>query len=171
MGVKTNISIQLQEPEKHMPKLFGSLRERYEARPGGYTRLLRCEPLKNDAAPSAILSLVDGPKDMRFAITAKALVRQREEGLNMHELTALNIRKLTRFRKDGEDVLEQEVKRLEEEKKRVEKEQKAENQANGATWKWIRAPNSGPGKMRKRKIVGDGETTRFGTASQGQKSV
>src|SRR5690242_15955729 len=52
------------EPERegHMDKLFGELRERYANRPGGYTRVLRQEPIRDDAAPSAILSLVDGPR-------------------------------------------------------------------------------------------------------------
>ena len=54
-----------------MPKLFGELRERYAARPGGYTRVLRVEPQKEDQAPSAILEQVDGPRDMRFAMTAR----------------------------------------------------------------------------------------------------
>ena len=56
---------------------------------------------------------------MRFAMTAKALVKQREQGLRMHELTAVNVRKVTRFREGGEDALEQEVMRLEAEKRRV----------------------------------------------------
>lgn len=110
----------LQEPHKHLPKLFGELRERYEHRPGGYTRVLRIEPLQPDQAPSAILELVDGPKDMRFAMTAKALVKQREGGAAMNEITAVNVRKVTRFRESGEEDLEAEVHRLEKEKRRVE---------------------------------------------------
>jgi hypothetical protein len=46
-------------------------------------------------------------------MTARALVRQRKEDLSMNEITAANIRKVTRFRPDGEDLLEKEVKRLE----------------------------------------------------------
>ncbi len=37
-----------QEPEKYIPKLFGELRLRYANRPGGYTRVLRIEPSKED---------------------------------------------------------------------------------------------------------------------------
>lgn len=130
-----------QRPEEFLPKLFGPLRERYEHRPGGYTRVLRTEPLDRDKkhksdsreyntgqAESAILELVDGPRDMRFAITARALVKQREKegegersgegkgnggAMMMTEILAANIRKVTRFREDGEAQLEREVRRLE----------------------------------------------------------
>ena len=38
-----------------VPKLFGPIRDRYLTRPGGYTRVLRIEPMKEDQAESAIL--------------------------------------------------------------------------------------------------------------------
>ena len=77
--------------------------------------MLRVEPRKPDQAPSAILELVDGPRDMRFAMTAKTLARRRKEGKEMNEFTALNVAKVTRFRKDGESELEKEVRRAEQE--------------------------------------------------------
>jgi large subunit ribosomal protein L17 len=121
-----------QKPHDILPKLFGPLRERYADRPGGYTRVLRVESKEKyeyysvrrgdknavperkpaDQAPSAILELVDGPKDMRFALTARAIARQREEGLKEHELTALNKKKVTQFRKDGVEALEDAVAKL-----------------------------------------------------------
>jgi len=97
-----------------MPKLFGPLRERYLTRPGGYTRVLRIEPLKADQAPSAILELVDGPKDMRFALTARTIVRERGEGKEVAEMTAKNIDKVTRYRPDGQKELEEMVERISE---------------------------------------------------------
>ncbi|GLI73498.1 54S ribosomal protein L8, mitochondrial [Penicillium ochrochloron] len=120
------------KPHDILPKLFGPLRERYADRPGGYTRVLRVESKEKyeyysvrrgdknavperkpaDQAPSAILELVDGPKDMRFAMTARAIARQREEGLREHELTVLNKKKVTQFRKDGVDALEAAVQKL-----------------------------------------------------------
>ncbi|KAH8425743.1 mitochondrial 54S ribosomal protein bL17m [Aspergillus melleus] len=100
-------------PHEMLPKLFGSLRERYAERPGGYTRVLRVEPKKDDQAPSAILELVDGPKDMRFALTARTIARQRSQGLEtLNELTTMNVRKVTQFRKDGVEDLEREIGRL-----------------------------------------------------------
>ena len=139
------------EPEKHIEKLFGELRERYATRPGGYTRVLRMEPKKNDQADSAILELVDGPRDMRFSMTARALVRQREEDLPMHELTAQNMRKVTRFREDGESMLEQEVKRLEKEKRDVASREQEEFDRDGTQLEWVRSQNA-PGRVRKRKV-------------------
>lgn len=59
---------------------------------------------------------------MRFAMTAKTLVRERsnekggggvEGGGGVREITARNVQKVTRFRKNGLWDLEQEVKRLE----------------------------------------------------------
>lgn len=89
-----------------MPKLFGPLRERYLNRPGGYTRVLRLEPMKEDQAPSAILELVDGPKDMRFALTAKTIARVRDNGHDINDMTAANIRKVTQFRPNAEQDLD-----------------------------------------------------------------
>ncbi|KOC18652.1 mitochondrial 54S ribosomal protein [Aspergillus flavus AF70] len=114
-------------PHDLLPKLFGPLRERYAERPGGYTRVLRVEPKKDDQAPSAILELVDGPKDMRFAMTARTVARQRSQGLDtLNELTRLNVQKVTRFRKDGIDDLEREIKKLELDGRKEEKAQKAQ---------------------------------------------
>lgn len=95
-----------QEPHSLIPKLFGPLRERFLNRPGGYTRVLRIEPIKEDQAPSAILELVDGPKDMRFAMTARTVSRLRREGKPINDMTAGNIAKVTRFRPEGEKDLE-----------------------------------------------------------------
>ncbi|KZF25598.1 50S ribosomal protein L17 [Xylona heveae TC161] len=102
------------KPVELIPKLFGPLRERYANRDGGYTRVLRIEPLKDDQAPSAILELVDGPKDMRFAMTAKTLARVRADNKEVNEITATNIRKVTRFRKNGEEALEKMVRKFEQ---------------------------------------------------------
>ncbi|KAL4774822.1 ribosomal protein L17 [Aspergillus nidulans var. acristatus] len=100
-------------PHEILPKLFGPLRERYASRPGGYTRVLRVEPKKDDQAPSAILELVDGPKDMRFALTAKAVARRRSQGLEtLNELTLLNVRKVTQFRKNGVEELEKAISKV-----------------------------------------------------------
>lgn len=40
-------------------ELFDSLASRYEARPGGYTRILRLGPRVGDGAPMVMLELVD----------------------------------------------------------------------------------------------------------------
>lgn len=84
--------------------------------------MLRIEPRNrnHDQAPSAILELVDGPRDMRFAITAKTLMRERESETGVRELTVKNVRKVTQFREGGMEALEREVRRLEARRKREE---------------------------------------------------
>jgi large subunit ribosomal protein L17 len=42
-------------------KLFSDLGPRFNARPGGYTRILRMLPRPGDSAPMALMQLVDGP--------------------------------------------------------------------------------------------------------------
>ncbi|MGP1395294.1 MAG: 50S ribosomal protein L17 [Inquilinaceae bacterium] len=45
--------------EAMVAKLFGPLAERYKSRPGGYTRVLRAGMRYGDAAPMAIIELVE----------------------------------------------------------------------------------------------------------------
>lgn len=88
---------------------------------------MRVEPKKDDQASSAILELVDGPRDMRFAMTARAIARQRKMGNDsLNEITLRNVRKVTRFRKDGVAELEREVERLTLGKSRSSNEEGAE---------------------------------------------
>lgn len=42
-------------------KLFADLGPRFKTRPGGYTRILRMLPRPGDAAPMALMQLVEGP--------------------------------------------------------------------------------------------------------------
>lgn len=102
----------MQRPHEMLPKLFGPLRERYANRPGGYTRVLRIEPIKEDQAPSAILELVDGPRDMRFAMTARTIAKARGNGQDINDMTAANIAKVTRFRQNADTDLEEMVERF-----------------------------------------------------------
>ena len=44
-------------------KLFAELGPRYQARPGGYTRILKCGFRPGDSAPMAFIELVDRPAE------------------------------------------------------------------------------------------------------------
>ncbi|PWW72442.1 ribosomal protein L17 [Tuber magnatum] len=101
-------------PEVSIPRVMNVLVPRYKLREGGYTRLQRIEPLQTDQAESAILEFVDGPRDMRFALTAKAIAHSKKEGRGLADITLLNIKKVTRFRPNGEKELEAEVRKFEE---------------------------------------------------------
>jgi large subunit ribosomal protein L17 len=48
-------------------KLFDDLGSRFKARPGGYTRILHMLPRPGDAAPMALMQLVDGPAAVKEA--------------------------------------------------------------------------------------------------------
>jgi large subunit ribosomal protein L17 len=51
-------------------KLFTDLGPRFKERPGGYLRILKTGPRPGDAAPMAIVQLVDGPADELAESTA-----------------------------------------------------------------------------------------------------
>jgi large subunit ribosomal protein L17 len=51
-------------------KLFNELGPRYQARPGGYLRILKCGYRAGDAAPMAIVELVDRPEQAGDVVEA-----------------------------------------------------------------------------------------------------
>ncbi|KAM0303254.1 hypothetical protein HYE67_010860 [Fusarium culmorum] len=101
----------LYRPDIHLPKLLGELKSRYLTREGGYTRVVRTESKNTyDQGESAILELVDGPKDSRFMMTAKTVARDRMLGKDHTPVTRTNIKKVTQFR--GEEPFEEMVRRF-----------------------------------------------------------
>ena len=50
---------------------------------------------------------------MRFAMTAKTIANIREKGNEINDMTAANIQKVTRYRPDGENDLEEMVRKFE----------------------------------------------------------
>ncbi|GAM84258.1 hypothetical protein ANO11243_022520 [Dothideomycetidae sp. 11243] len=106
---KKELTNRNQEPSL-VPKLFSTIRTRYAARPGGYTRVLRIEPKREDQSASAILELVDSPVDTRFALAARAVAAERAGAVPSTPVTRGNVLKATRFRgpdanKEFEDMV------------------------------------------------------------------
>ncbi len=58
--------------KKVVAKLFSELRERYQDRPGGYTRIIPLGLRLGDGAPMSILELVDRPETLPKAKKKKA---------------------------------------------------------------------------------------------------
>lgn len=101
--------------------LFEKYAERYAQRPGGYTRIHKYGHREGDHAPHAILELVDGPRDLKFEMTARAVGKEtlarylhhgefrngdglkdaleKEEGRNwLRERTKWNLEKVLKYR-------------------------------------------------------------------------
>lgn len=53
-------------------KLFEDLGPRFKTRPGGYTRILRMDPRAGDAAPMALMQLLDQPEKAEAAPAEEA---------------------------------------------------------------------------------------------------
>ncbi|BFZ55084.1 54S ribosomal protein L8, mitochondrial [Savitreella phatthalungensis] len=105
---------ELQRERVLVHKVFTTLAQRYADRPGGYTRVLRLPARKGDKARQAVLSFCDGPKDVRFDVTAAAIAQSRISGKELTPLTLKNAAKVVRYRGDaGKEVLEAAVKREE----------------------------------------------------------
>jgi large subunit ribosomal protein L17 len=58
--------------KKVVAKLFAELKERYQDRPGGYTRIIPLGMRQGDGAPMSILELVDRPEKLPKAKKKKA---------------------------------------------------------------------------------------------------
>ncbi|WP_366556393.1 50S ribosomal protein L17 [Aquibaculum sediminis] len=60
-------------------KLFGELAERYQSRPGGYTRVLKAGFRHGDMAPMAVIELVDRNPDAKGQDSGPTADREQDE--------------------------------------------------------------------------------------------
>jgi hypothetical protein len=67
---------------------------------------------------------------MRFAMTARTIARQRGEGKDINEMTQRNVEKVTRYRPNGEEELEQMVEKLND----LEVGERDNSETNEARW-------------------------------------
>jgi large subunit ribosomal protein L17 len=61
-------------------RVFGDLAERYRARPGGYTRVLKLRRRVGDSAPLSLLELVEGGEAATAETAAKAPAGRKKAG-------------------------------------------------------------------------------------------
>lgn len=86
-------------------KILKDLSERFGDRQTGFTRIIKLEPrLGEDNAPMSVLELVDSEYEIKFWYTAKIAARLELQGLPLDAITEKNIKKLTQFRNNGDEV-------------------------------------------------------------------
>ncbi|SPO06710.1 related to mitochondrial ribosomal protein YmL8 [Cephalotrichum gorgonifer] len=103
----------LYTPHALLPRVFGELKNRYKDRAGGYTRVTRTEPASTyDQGEYAILEFVDGPRDSRYMMTAMAVARDLQRGVESTDITKMNVEKVTRYRgREDFDKLVEKIKK------------------------------------------------------------
>ncbi|OXB37540.1 ribosomal protein L17 [Cryptococcus neoformans] len=106
-------------PTSLLPKLFTTLATRYAARPGGYTRIHKFGRRPGDNAPHAILTLVDGPRDLKFEMIARTAGKESLDAMDsweqiessvdewegLSEKTKRDVAKVLRYRSEDDKKL------------------------------------------------------------------
>lgn len=114
-------------------KLFESLGPRFKARPGGYTRILRMDPRPGDAAPMALMQLLDQPEAVDVA--------DDEDDASEKKAAAKEpARKTSHKKKSVKTDEDRAAKKAKQETKAADKSKKAEARATAKATKKATAP-------------------------------
>src|SRR5690606_32852501 len=105
-------------------KLFDDLGPRFQSRPGGYTRILRMDPRPGDAAPMALMQLLDQPAAAEEATPADG--EGAEKAAPKKAATRKDSRRNSLKKKSVKTAEEREAKKAKAEAKAQAKAQKAE---------------------------------------------
>lgn len=109
---KNEASAYIFKPSITIPKLFTDIADRYKNRAGGYTRVLRLENRLGDNAPQSILELVGGKRDMRRALTARAVARYEAHNEPLNPATRDAVNAIIKEGPDTKAAFEAEVKAM-----------------------------------------------------------
>lgn len=103
-SVKALEFLQVPDRQECGTKVLEDLSQRFLNRTHGFTRIIKLERrLADDKAEMSCLELVDSDLEVKFWYTAKIVARLELQNLPIDELTALNVRKLTQLRVNGEE--------------------------------------------------------------------
>jgi len=132
-------------------KLFDTLGPRFQERPGGYTRILRMNPRPGDAAPMALMQLLDQPE----AVDADAAPSTEDEEAAPKKKAASKKKGAPKrvSKKSEKSDAEKAEKKAKAESKAAAKAKKVEAAAAKKSAKKTAAPKKKAGGAKKKKAA------------------
>lgn len=129
-------------------KLFETLGPRFKARPGGYTRILRMDPRAGDAAPMALMQLLDQPAPATEEAAPAAEGEEPAKKAAPKKKTKAASKRVSK--KAVKSAEEKAAKKAKAEKKAEVKAKKVEAKTQAKTQKKSAAPKKKAGGAKKK---------------------